>query len=266
MRFIYTKAFAIFAGCLVAALLLVFLQLKGWLDPVRSVVLNAPRPLVVLVKDITVPVKNFFTTIYQLNRIAKENADLRNQVIVLKQDLVQQDQQQKENDALRKELGFVNSNPFHLAPCTVLSPNAFGLTDSVLLNCGTDQGVAEGQAIISQGYVVGKIVYAGKSLSTALLATSSKFSTDARVSKTGDVGLIKGSFDSGLILDQVPQTSDLEPGWLIVTAGVNQQIPKNILIGQVSDILSGSSDLFKRAALSSPIDFNNLEFVFAVKQ
>jgi len=51
-----------------------------------------------------------------------------------------------------------------------------------------------------------------------------------------------------------------------VSAGINSQIPKNILIGEVSDVLSTSNDLFKKAALTSPIDFNNLEFVFVVKE
>lgn len=266
MRFIYTKAFAIFASCVLALALLVFLQIRGWLDPVRHAVLNSPRPVVNLVKTLTLPVKNFFTTIYQLKNIARENGQLRGQVTGLQQQLAQEDQEARENEALRKELGFVKNTQLQLASCTVLSPNAFGLTDSLLLNCGSQDGVAEGQIIISQGYVVGKIIYAGRNLSTALLATSSKFSTDARVSKSGVTALVKGSFGSGLILDQVPQTSDLQKGWLIVTAGVNDQIPKNILIGEVSDVLSGSGDLFKRAALFTPIDFNNLDFVFAVKQ
>jgi cell shape-determining protein MreC len=112
---------------------------------------------------------------------------------------------------------------------------------------------------------VGKIIYAGNSESTALLATDADFSTDAKVSQTSDAGIVKGSFGSGLILDQLPQTSDLQKGWLVVTAGINQQVPKNILIGQVGDVLSSQSDLFKKAALVSPIDFNNLQFVFAVK-
>jgi rod shape-determining protein MreC len=126
--------------------------------------------------------------------------------------------------------------------------------------------VDNGEAVISQGYLVGKIIYAGPRSSTALLITAADFSTDARVSQTDATALVAGSFGSGIILDQVRQTDDLQKGWLVVTAGVNAKIPKNILIGQVSDILSSDNDLFKRAALLSPIDFDNLQFVFVVKQ
>jgi rod shape-determining protein MreC len=266
MRFIYTKAFAIFAACVVGLAFLVFLQTRGWLDPIRTAFLNTPRPAVAVVNGVASPVKNFFTTIYQLNKINNENAQLRNQVILLQQQLVDENEQNLENQALRAELGFVKNTTLPLVSCGVLSENPLGQTDALVLNCGTRQGVDNGQAVISQGYLVGKIIYAGPDSSTALLITDSNFSTDARISQTNSTALVKGSFGSGLILDQVQQTSDLQKGWLVVTAGINAKIPKNILIGQVSDILSSSNDLFKRAALISPIDFDNLQFVFVVKQ
>jgi len=245
---------------------LVFLQVKGWLDPIKIAFLEAPRPVVALISGVTSPVKNFFLTIYQLDKINKENGQLKTRVLELQQELVDENQQNLENQALRAELGFAKNTALSLAACTVLSENPFGQTDALVLNCGANDGVATGQAVISQGYLVGKIIYAGPDSSTALLITDSNFSTDARISQTNVTALVRGSFGSGLILDQVQQTSDLQKGWLVVTAGINAQIPKNILIGQVSDILSSDNDLFKRAALLSPIDFNNLQFVFVVKQ
>lgn len=266
MRFIYTKAFAIFAGCLCLVAVLVILQLKGWLDPLKQAALHSPRPVVAVVKTVTLPVKNFFITIYQLRAITLENGQLHSRVMELEQDLVLQNQLALENQALRKQLNFVKNTKLPLASCGVLSENPFGLSDTLVLNCGTEDGVAEGQAVISQGYLVGKIIYAGRGSSTALLVTDSNFSTDARLSQTDQSAIVEGSFGSGLILDQVPQAANLQKGWLVVTAGINAKIPKNILIGEVGDVLSRPSDLFKKVALSSPIDFSNLEFVLVVKQ
>lgn len=266
MRFIYTKAFASFAAFLLVATMLVFFQTRGWLDPVRVALLNAPRPVAYLVKSGVSPFQSFFSTVYQLKKISEENVELRAKVSGLEQDLALLHQETRENEALRKELGFIKNSKFQLAACSVLSHNLFGSSDALILNCGSADGVDEGQAVISQGYLIGKITYAGKNSSTVLLVTSSQFSTDARVSQTSDTGIVRGSFGSGFILNQVPQTSDLRQGWLVVTAGINDKIPKNILIGEVSELLSGNNDLFKRAALVSPIDFKNLDFVFAVKQ
>ncbi len=266
MRFIYSKAFAIFSSCVLAVAFLVFLQVKGWLEPVRLAVLNSPRPVISLMKDVALPVKFFFSTIYQLHKITQENTQLKSKVAGLQQDLAGYEEAKKENSALKKELGFAQNSNLGLVPCSVLSQDPFGSDDAVILNCGLADGVAVGQAIISQGYLAGKIIYAGKHSSTAVLAISSDFSADAKVSQTSATAIVLGSFGSGLVLDQVPQTTDLQKGWLITTAGINAEIPKNILIGEVGDMLSGNSSLFKKATLMSPLDFRDLEFVFAVKQ
>ena len=76
MKFIYTKAFAIFASCLAVILLLIFLQIKGWIFPLETFFLQTPRPAIYLVKKITLPVKNFFSVIYHLRKITDENSNV----------------------------------------------------------------------------------------------------------------------------------------------------------------------------------------------
>ena len=114
MRFIYTKAFAIFAGCLCLLAILAIMQIKGWLDPIRTAVLHSPRPVIAAAKFVTLPVKSFFSTIYELKNITKENAELSERVKILEQNLVAADQQTRENEALRNELGFVKSSKYNL--------------------------------------------------------------------------------------------------------------------------------------------------------
>ena len=265
MRFIYTKTFAVFAAFVAVTALFMFLQTQGWLDPIRQMFLQAPRPVAALADATARPIRNFFVTIYDLKGIVSDNQKLSAQVMHLQQQLADLDQEKRENEALRQELGFVSAAKYNLVACTVLGQNAFGLTDSLVLNCGTGRGVAEGQAVISQGRLVGKIVYAGASDSTALLAVSSKFSTDAELSKTGSDGLLEGSFGSGMVLDRLQQNEDVQKDWLVTTAGINPQIPKGILVGQIGEIISGPNDLFKKATVLSPVDFNGLDFVLVVK-
>jgi len=57
----------------------------------------------------------------------------------------------------------------------------------------------------------------------------------------------------------------VEKGWLVVTAGINQLIPRNLLIGEVNEAVSSPNDLFKKATLFSPLNFSNLQFVVVVK-
>ncbi len=266
MRFIYTKGFAVFAIALAIVVFLMFLQTKGFFGTIRSIILQIPKPLIYVVNGTTKPITGFFYALYHLRDIANENSNLKSQVIILKQQLVGADQIANENLVLRKELGILKNTKQSLVSCSVVSSTAFGFSDLVTLNCGSEEGVSEGQAVISQGYLAAKIIYTYKNSSTARLITSSNFVADAKISKTGAPVQVEGSFGSGIILDKLAQNDPLEKGWLVVTAGINDKIPKNILVGEVGEALSSGSELFKKSTLVSPVDFNNLTFVFVVKQ
>ncbi len=266
MRFIYSKVFILFTVFLVIILIITFLQVKGFGSIVSNVFVNAPRPVTYVARGVTKPVKSFFSTIYNLKKINVENASLTNQVYKLEQQLADYNQVIRENNILKKELGFVANSKIKYVPCNVLTIDPLGLTSTIVINCGENQGVNTGLGVISQGYLIGKVVYTSKNSSTVMLITSSEFSTDARISKSGESGVVKGSFGSGITVDQLSQNDSLENGDMIVTGGINNKIPKDILIGQVSNIASSPNDLFKKATILSPINFSNLEFVFVIEQ
>jgi cell shape-determining protein MreC len=88
---------------------------------------------------------------------------------------------------------------------------------------------------------------------------------DASLSRQGISGLLKGSYGSGVILDLLPPDTQTTQGELVVTAGINPVIPKNILIGQVQEVISSPNDLFKKLTIQSPVNFHDLRYVFVVR-
>jgi rod shape-determining protein MreC len=266
MRFIYTKAFALFVACLIILVIGLFLQVKGLLQPIEYGLLQAPRPLISGAKAVASPVKNFFTTLFTLRSIVRQNTELTTKVADLQQQVVDSEQTKAENAVLKKELGFVQSSSTVFQPCTVLSVDPEELSDALVLNCGESQGLQEGQAVVAQGYLVGKVLHVGKHTSTALLITNDNSAVDARLSKNTTEGIAKGSFGSGVIFDMVSQNADVHKGDLVVTAGINSHIVKNLVIGEVGDDLSKPNDLFKRVSIVTPVRFHSLSYVFVAKQ
>jgi rod shape-determining protein MreC len=135
----------------------------------------------------------------------------------------------------------------------------------MVLGCGSDTGIKVGQAVISQGYLLAKIVYVGSQTSTAVLITNNQSSVDAKISKNNVEGVVKGSFGSGLVFDLVSQSAEVNENDLVVTAGIDPNIPKNILIGEIGQTISGNNDLFKRMTLVSAVRPNLIDYVFVVK-
>ena len=264
MRFIYTRGFIIFFLSLCLIALTASLHYLGYLNVIQRGVLALPRPVNFLVKQITRPAKTFFSNAYNLKLIIRENADLRSKVFSLQALQVDYDQLLLENSQLKKELSFVKTSKLKLKACVVIGRNPVGIVDSLTINCGKEDGVVEGLAVTSSGFLVGKITYTAEGFSAVQLITNANFSTDAKLSKSGGLGVVRGSFNSGLIIDQVSQEEILQPGMLVVSAGVNEKVPKNLLIGEIGAYLNGPNDLFKRATVISPVDFGSLEFVFLV--
>lgn len=268
MRFIYSKVFLWFSICLVALVALLFLQSRGWLSPVEYLVAQAPRPLSRLVSGIVNPIKNFAHTVVSLRQVVKDNGRLESELLVARQKAVDSERLVNENDLLRKELGFKKKSALVLHSCSVLSRDPEQLADALVLDCGESQQIKEGQAVISQGYLVGKVFHVGKYTSTVFLITNAQSSIDSQILVPNServTGIIKGSFGSGIIMDFISQNAPLNKGDLITTAGISGSIPKDILIGEVGQQLSKPEDLFKRASIVSPIDFRNLDFVFVVQ-
>ncbi len=265
MRFIYTKTFLIFAGVLVAVVIALFLQVNGWLGGIQYLFAQAPKPVANIVSTIFRPVTTVISTLSSLRGVVQENNQLKTELTDLRQKQVVTEQLKIENELLKNELGFKSKSPYNLQPCTILSRDTQETTDALILSCGLNDGVAIGQPVISQGYLVAKVVYVGSLSSTAVLITNSQTSVDAKASKNNTEGVLKGSFGSGLVFDLVSQSADIAPGDLVVTAGIDPQIPKNILIGTIGQQLSGPNDLFKKLTLVSPIKAHQLDYVFVVK-
>jgi rod shape-determining protein MreC len=266
MRFIYTKAFAVFAAVLVGIVLLLILETQGFLDPVRYLILEVPRPIARVVRAVVQPVKNFVTTIYTLRDINRENSRLSSQVHDLQQQVVTLDQYRLENEVLRREMAFSKKTALRLQPCTVLAVDPENISDTLVTDCGAASGAKPGQALISQGYLVAKIIHVGKLTSTAVLITNPESSIDGKLSKNNTPAVIKGSFGSGLVFDLIPQAAEVSPGDLVVTGGISNLIPKNILVGEIGELLSKPNDLFKQTTVISPVTFHDLQFVFLVQE
>lgn len=265
MRFIYTKTFLIFSAVLVAVAIALVMQMKGWLSPLEYLLLQLPRPAISVVNAVIRPVQTVASTLTGLPALVKENGTLTAELAELKQQRVLYEQLRLENELLKNELSFKAKSPYSLQPCTVLSTDPQNTTDAIILNCGEDSGIKAGQGVISNGYLVAKLVHVGKYNSTAILLTNSQSAIDAKSSRNDTEGVVKGSFGSGLVFDLVSQSADITNGDLIVTAGINPEIPKNILIGQVDQTLSGDNDLFKRLTLVSPVKAHRIDYVFIVK-
>ena len=83
--------------------------------------------------------------------------------------------------------------------------------------------------------------------------------------KSRTIGVVEGEFGLGIKMRLIPQTEMIKEGDVIVTSGLEQKVPGNIVIGQIKNIVNEPEELFQEAALESMVDFNKINIVNIIK-
>lgn len=249
----------------VIIVILLIVSARGVGDRIRELAVLMPRPVAVAADFVARPIRDFFGQLVTLHSIVSEHGMLKARLIELQNQIVVLEQDRQDKLRLEKELGFIQTTSLTTTACTVISRDPQGLTETIIISCGEQESVKIGQAVVSSGVLVGKIIYVTHGTATVVLLTNPQTAIDASLSRQNISGLLKGSFGSGIILDLLPPDTKITPGELVVTAGINPVIPKNILIGQVGEVISSPNDLFKKLTIQSPVNFHDLRYVFVVR-
>lgn len=265
MRFIYTKTFAIFFILLAATALMAFFYERGQLAPVQGAIAEVPRPLVSALHATTNEAENFASYFGDAHRLSAQNAQLDAQIVALQSQVATLSQEQLQNQVLKQELGFRQSSTLALIPATVIGGDPTGFTQTITIDAGTRAGVKVGNPVLSQGALVGLVTQATPFTAIVTFATDPASAIDVQLADTGERGILEGSYGSGMVIDSVSPKATLTTGEQVVTAGLNVNVPANVLVGAVGNVLSNHSDLLQRATVVSAVDFSTVQFVDVVK-
>ncbi len=266
MRFIYTKQFVIFIALLAFAALLMFLHSFGEFAAVESAIAEVPRPIIYIFKGAGRGISGFFSYFTFVSDLNKTNASLKAQVTQLQEENALLEQYKLENNVLKQELDYRARTPFKLALANVIGSNAAGFGNSVVISAGTDEGVTAGDAVVAQGVFVGKIQEADSETSKVTLVTDPTSRIEAEISGTANNGILRGDYDSGIVLDMISQNAQIQKSQEVITFGSNNGIPSGILIGTIAGIKSSKTDLLQQATVLSSADLRNISLVDVIKK
>jgi rod shape-determining protein MreC len=202
-----------------------------------------------------------------IKELIKENSDLKKQ-------LTQERNILNENIALKSQFEAVAGESIGLLPAKVIGFPGFipgiSLPDYIIIDKGIRSGVVKGEAVVSNNFLVGKVIQSYADYSKVQLITNENSSFTAKMGgATGVSGVIKGQGADELILDNVLLTQELKKGGDVLTKGdkneKNEGYPPDVMVGKINAVEKNQSELFQRASIVSPIDFKNLDIVFVIK-
>ncbi|MEI8061041.1 MAG: rod shape-determining protein MreC [Candidatus Berkelbacteria bacterium] len=208
--------------------------------------------------------RDFFSMIFEIGSLRRDNQQLANDLVQLKVDGAKLTEISAENKSLKSQLDYKNAHPemtMVLADVIGLDPsNYFG---TLMIDKGSRDGVLPGQAVVSLGALVGKIDFVSDDSSRVMLITSKDSIVQVMLQNSRTTGVLSGGI-SGMKLGSIPLDTIIAPSENVITSGLGGKLPKGIYVGTTGSEVSVKSDIFKTVEVASPVDFSKIEYLFVV--
>jgi len=257
-----------FIFLLIVALLLIFLNKAGYLNQAKSFTTYYAGNIMEIFQSPSNKINDFFWTIENINKFKEENARLEEKNLKMNYEISMSKEIQRENEILRKQLEFSKNScseniciEWKMAGVIGRDPGNFG--KQIFINLGSADGIREGQAAVAPGgLLVGRVAEVFDGFSKIMLITDPKSSVNSIVQSSRANGVVRGSYATGIKLEMINQAEDLAVGDMIITSGLEDRIPKGLIVGKVSQIEESANNVFKSAQLDMFADFNRVEEIF----
>jgi rod shape-determining protein MreC len=178
-------------------------------------------------------------------RLRRENAELSEQLRVARVKLLQFDSLRQENLRLRavREASAGVGGRTMIAEIMRVDLDPF--RHRVRINKGADHGVFQGQPVLDAFGVVGQVVQVDKYTSTLILISDGEHAIPVQVNRNGIRSIAVGSGDlSRLSLPYMTVESDVKPGDLLVSSGLDGIFPAGYPVAKVTKVERNPAETF----------------------
>lgn len=258
-------SFLIFFSILIIIFSLLFFRSKGSFSSVDSGITRIFSPVGMVFSNSTGGIRSFFTNLGNIGNLQKENANLKDKNNQLEAEVARMSADIKETESLKRELGFKNDSGFNTIPAEISFFDPTNVRETVIVDKGKNQGVKTNMAVTSEGTLIGRVTEVYGNSSKILLITDPFSAIPAELTTIDATGLVQGQVGMGLVINQVPQETDLKKGETIVTSGLGGQYPKGLILGTVENVNKQNNSIFQSASLKTLVDFKSIERVQIIK-
>jgi len=209
-----------------------------------------------------------FEQVIAAGKIEKENAALKQQIAGLDQKMAAAGELVAENDSLKGLLNFKSRTDLAIIPCEVAGSDPDATVKALVIDCGSESGVAVGDAVIvGDGTLVGKIERVAAGRSTVLLPTDPRSALAVMVGDHPESnGVARGEKGLVVAMTLIPQHAPIAVSDTIVTTGRETGVPRGLVMGTIESVTSAPSDPFMSATIAPAVDPIDLTKVAVVRQ
>ncbi len=232
----------------------------------ESLVVGITSPVQKVVRRIIGGIGNVWRGYFYLVGAQKENEVLRRELHELKLQVNRYREADLANQRLRALLNFKKSIATPLLPAELVSFDPSGWFQTILIDKGSSDGVAQDMAVVSAEGLMGRVIGVSSRHAKVLLILDANSAVDALIQRSRVRGVLVGLGRDLCLLKYVQRNEDVQVGDQVISSGMGGVFPKGLLLGTVQEVVRGSSGLFQRVEVEPAADFSRLEEVMVVIQ
>jgi rod shape-determining protein MreC len=204
-----------------------------------------------------------------------ETKDLYKKYTKLKEKVEKTDLYYAQIEELQKEVTELKStlelnstlSEYSYVNATVVNRNVGYWYNTFVIDKGSKNGIKEGDAVITNKGLIGKIINVSNFSSTVKLLTSDEISNKISIKISSDddkyYGLLIG-YDvnnNTYKIEGITNSDEIDEGDMVTTTGLTDYFPSGILIGYVSKVVKDEYDLNSIIEVTPSVNFNNVSIV-----
>ena len=232
-----SQRFALFfLICVAVALMMLGKHDSIVIEKARTAVTDAVAPFLEFASRPVATVNEMVEQGQQLIQLAAENTALRQQNERLAHWQTVARQLEAENQAMRKMLDLAPEAGIGFVTARVIGDQGGAFVRSMLVNAGTNQGAARGQAAVTGEGLAGRVAEAGDRSARVLLITDMNSRIPILVGGARDRAVLAGDNTGLPLLLYLGPRVEVRAGDRVVTSGHGGVFPPGLPIGQVASV------------------------------
>ena len=270
-RFFKSTAFKIFA-VIVAALLAgsVFaVASRSGSSPLTSVTSIVFGPVSRLASYAASEFSKLPISFKSSSTLQKQVDELNKKIDSLTEQLVDYEQIKNKNRFYQEFLGIKEEHSDYIfAEAAIIGRNAADNLSSFTLNKGSANGISVNDPVIYGKYLVGVVESVTPTQCTVSTILNPKVNVSAYEVRTRDMGFVTStvalSKEGHCHMPGLSSSTAVTVGGIVCTSGVGGIFPRDLIIGNIVDVVDGTVDISASAIIEPGVDFSEITDVFII--
>lgn len=211
-----------------------------------------------------------FSEVEEIDALREENTELKRRIAEMESDARDLQDIKDENDRLNELLEFSKKHKdFSYEKVTLVAWGSSNWTSEFTISKGTEAEIEVYDCVVTEsGYLVGIVSEVGVGWSTVKTIIDTDFSMGVLVYETSETAVAEGDLtlmEQGYLrMSYIPSDSELKTGDTVMTSGLGNMYPKELVIGKVATVGVDSSGLTEYAVIKPEADLSSISSVYVI--